>query len=365
MSEATSEADERYMAEALRLAERGRYSTHPNPRVGALVVKQGVIIGRGWHRAAGEAHAEVLALREAGAAAAGATVYVTLEPCSHHGRTPPCAEALIAAGVERVVAATVDPNPLVSGRGLAALAATGIQTRVNVLASAAEDLNAGFFSRMRRGRPWLCLKLAASLDGRTALANGVSRWITGPAAREDVQRLRAESDVILTGIGTVLADDPALTVRDSPYRDAIVRQPLRVVVDAQGRLPASATLACDGGRSLQVTAVRDPGSELVGVERLHCPGSDGRVDLFALLTHLAERGSNQVLVEAGPGLAGGLMALGLVDELVLYLAPLLLGSGARALFDWPDLTQLDQAPQLQLHDCRRIGPDLRLRYRPG
>jgi diaminohydroxyphosphoribosylaminopyrimidine deaminase / 5-amino-6-(5-phosphoribosylamino)uracil reductase len=352
------------MARALELAARGCCSTHPNPRVGAVLVREGVVVGEGWHQRAGEAHAEVHALAAAGSAARGATLYVNLEPCSHHGRTPPCADAVIAAGIARVVVAGEDPNPLVAGRGLAALGAAGIEVRLGVLETVAEELNRGFHSRMRRGRPWVCLKLAQSLDGRTALANGASQWISGPEARADVQRLRAESDAILTGIGSVLADDPRLTVRDSPWVERIAKQPLRVVVDSTGRLPPSARIASDGGRTLQVTAVDLRAPERDGVLRMLCPGTADRVDLASLLTALAGRGINQLLVEAGPVLAGALLTVGLVDELVIYQATRLLGHTARPLLELPTRERLLDCPEWQLLELRQIGSDLRLRLRP-
>ena len=348
------------MARALRLAEFGLYSTAPNPRVGCVIVKDGQVVGEGWHRVAGEAHAEVHALKVAGSRAHGATAYVTLEPCSHHGRTPPCAEALIAAGVARVVAAMQDPNPQVSGRGMARLAQAGVVAECGLLEGEARELNLGFVARMTRGRPWVRVKLAASLDGKTALDNGVSQWITSEAARHDGHRWRARACAILCGMGTVLADDPQLSVRGIET----VRQPLKVVVDSRLELPLSARLLEDG-RTLVVTAsednaraasLRGRGAELVRL----AVADGGKVDLPALLSDLAARGVNEVHVEGGPRLNGALLAAGLVDELLLYLAPSLIGDRARGLFDMPALESLAGKYALAWHDVRRIGPDLRL-----
>lgn len=348
------------MARALRLAEFGLYSTAPNPRVGCVIVKDGRVVGEGWHRIAGEAHAEVHALQMAGVRARGATVYVTLEPCSHHGRTPPCAEALVAAGVARVVAAMQDPNPEVSGRGMARLAEAGIRGECGLLEAEARELNLGFVSRMTRGRPWVRAKLAASLDGKTALENGVSQWITGESARHDGHRWRARACAILCGMGTVLADDPQLNVRgvETP------RQPLKVVVDNRLELPLSARML-DGGRTLlAATLAADPGrAEALGArgaEVLRLPALDGRVDLAALLAELGLRGVNEVHVEGGPRLSGALLEAGLVDEVLLYLAPSLIGDQARGLFAVPALTSLADKKVLRWQDVRRIGDDLRI-----
>lgn len=358
-----SAADHAAMARALQLAARGLDSTSPNPRVGCVIVRDGVTVGEGWHARAGEAHAEVHALRQAGAAARGATAYVTLEPCSHFGRTPPCADALIEAGVARVVAAMEDPNPLVAGRGLARLRASGIATAHGLLADAALELNIGFVSRMTRGRPWVRLKVAGTLDGKSALDNGVSQWITGPAARRDGHRWRARACAILTGIGTVRADDPQLSVRDVPC----ARQPLRILVDArlevsaqarilQGEPILIATASTDAER---IDALRAAGHELVCV-----PNAAGKVELGALLRLLGERGLNEVHVEAGFKLNGSLLREGCVDELLIYLAPMLVGDAAQGLFNLPALTGLGGATRLDIRDLRRIGPDLRLIARP-
>jgi diaminohydroxyphosphoribosylaminopyrimidine deaminase / 5-amino-6-(5-phosphoribosylamino)uracil reductase len=350
--------DSVWMAQALRLAEQGLTSTSPNPRVGCVLVKDEKVIGSGWHQRAGEPHAEVYALREAGAAARGATAYVTLEPCAHQGKTPPCADALIAAGVARVAIAVQDPNPLVAGKGIAKLRAAGIQVECGLMEAAARELNVGFFARMTRGTPWLRSKIAMSLDGRTALANGVSQWITGDAARQDVQHWRARSCAVLTGINTILADDAQLNVRDV----ATSRQPLRVVLDSQLRMPLTAKVLSGG--VLIYTANQQPEKiavlEKSGATVVVLPNQNGQVDLPAMLKDLAERGINEVLVEAGSILNGALLRAGLVDELVLYLAPQLLGDVARGMASLGELTQLDQRIELQWQDVRQVGNDLRI-----
>ncbi len=353
-------ADHGMMARALRLAEQGLFSTSPNPRVGCVLVRDGEIVGEGWHEKAGGPHAEVHALRAAGERARGATAYVTLEPCSHHGRTPPCAEALIKAGVSRVVSAMQDPNPLVAGRGLALLQASGIETASGLLESEAQELNVGFVSRMTRGRPWLRLKAAASLDGKTALNNGLSQWITGPAARLDGQRWRARACAILTGIGTVRDDDPQLNVRDIDTP----RQPLRVVVDSRLEISQAARILQGAGPVLVVAAVGDPGKVAqladLGVEVAILPNASGKVDLAALLELLGGRGINEVHAEAGFKLNGSLLREGLLDELLLYLAPCLIGHQASGLFNLPELESLDGKRLLQLRDVRQLGEDIRL-----
>ncbi|RDD82978.1 bifunctional diaminohydroxyphosphoribosylaminopyrimidine deaminase/5-amino-6-(5-phosphoribosylamino)uracil reductase RibD [Dyella tabacisoli] len=351
------------MAHALRLAEHGRYTTQPNPRVGCVIAHGSDVVGIGWHQRAGEPHAEVFALREAGTRAQGATAYVTLEPCAHHGRTPPCADALVAAGVARVVIAAEDPFPQVAGRGIEKLRAAGISVDTGLMREAARELNIGFFSRIERGRPWLRVKLAMSLDGRTALANGESKWITGEAAREDVQRWRARSSAILSGSGTVLADNPRLTVR--LVGDGFVA-PLRVVLDRQLRTPSGSHVLDGAAPTLLLhapTANRDD-SRFAAVECVAVAEQDGALDLHAVLAMLAERGCNEVHVEAGPTLCGALFAAGLVDELLLYIAPLLLGDGARPLLCLPPLA--DMAARWQLHtlDRRQLGDDTRLLLRP-
>jgi len=356
--------DHGMMARALQLAERGLWTTSPNPRVGCVLVRDGQIVGEGWHEKAGEPHAEVHALRAAGELARGATAYVTLEPCSHYGRTPPCAEALIAAGVARVVAAMTDPNPLVSGKGLALLQAAGIGTASGLLENEARELNIGFVSRMTRGRPWLRLKAAASLDGKTALNNGVSQWITGPAARRDGHAWRARACAILTGIGTVRDDDPQLLVRDVET----TRQPLRVVVDSRLETPLTAKIL-QGGPVLVAGAVdnaaRVEALRAAGAEVLILPNAAGKVELKALLEELARRGINEVHAEAGCKLNGSLLREGLVDELLLYLAPCLIGHEASGLFNLPELTSLAGKPALKIRDLRQVGEDIRIIARPA
>lgn len=357
-------ADCEHMARALALAERGLFTAAPNPRVGCVLVRDGRIVGEGWHERAGEPHAEVNALRAAGAAARGATAYVTLEPCSHHGRTPPCTDALVAAGVRRVVAAMQDPNPRVSGRGFAQLAAAGIETACGLLEDAALALNVGFVARMSRGRPWMRMKIAASLDGRTALANGRSQWITGPEARADGHRWRARACAILTGIGTVKDDDPRLDVRGLDT----ARQPLRVVVDSRLELPPGARIL-QGGRVLVATAVEDAARagalRALGAEVVVLPDAAGKVDLGRLAAELARRELNEIHVEAGVKLNGSLLRAGLVDELVVYLAPALLGDASRGMFHLDAFESLDQRVALAITETCMIGNDLRIRARLG
>ena len=356
-----------YMARAIRLAGNGIYSTHPNPNVGCLVVNRDQVVGSGWHRRAGEPHAEIHALREAGERARGADVYVTLEPCSHQGRTPPCADALVAAGVRRVVVAMKDPNPLVAGQGLERLRAAGVKVETGLLENQAQALNPGFVRRMGSGLPWLRLKLAASVDGRTAMASGESRWITGAAARQDVQRLRARSSAIVTGIGTVLMDDPAMNVRlnaSQLHNVEPVRQPLRVVLDSGLRMSPQARMLGLPGDTLVLTvsedaerqqALRDAGAEVVALA-----AGNERAAPLTVLQELARREVNEVLLECGPTLAGAFVTAGLVDELVLYLAPHLMGDDARGLFRLPGLENMQQRVALQWIDQRSVGNDLRL-----
>lgn len=356
------------MARALALAEQGRYTTHPNPRVGCVIVRGGEVVGEGFHARAGEPHAEVLALRQAGARARGADVYVTLEPCCHQGRTGPCTEALVAAQVKRVVAAMKDPNPKVAGEGLAALERAGIATESGPHGEAAARLNRGFVSRMARGRPWVTLKLAMSLDGRTAMASGESRWISGEAARADVHRLRAEAGAVLTGVNTVLSDDPELTVRD--FKPPELRQPDRIVVDTQLRAPAGARV-WDGGARRIAIAVRPPADRVEalrrkGVEVVLAGTTEGRgVDLASALATLARMEVNEVLVESGRTLAGALLQARLVDELVVYAAPSLLGDEARGLVHLPGLSKLAQRLQFRFTDLRMIGSDARITAVPA
>ncbi len=351
--------DSRWMAEALRLAGLGLYSTSPNPRVGCVLVKDGKSIAGGWHQRAGLPHAEVYALQEAGEMARGATAYVTLEPCSHHGRTPPCCDALIAAGVTRVVVAMIDPNPQVAGGGIARLRAAGIEVETGLMQTAALALNAGFVARMTRGLPHVRCKSGMSLDGRIALSNGVSQWITGPDARQDVQHWRARSCAVLTGINTVLADDAQLTVREVKTP----RNPLRVVLDSRLRISLDARILIGGG-TLIYCVQADPQKiaqlEGLGAVVVVMPGGDGRVDLHAMLRDLAQRGCNEVLVEAGAVLVGELLRANLVGELLLYVAPQLLGSRARGMADLGELTALDQRVDLIWQDVRQVGRDLRI-----
>jgi len=368
-----SAADQSFMARALQLARLGLFSTHPNPRVGCVIVRDGEIVGEGWHQRAGEPHAEVHALRQAGERAGGATAYVTLEPCSHHGRTGPCAEALVSAGVSRVVAAMSDPNPLVAGRGLRRLQEAGIEVRCGVLEAEAAELNAGFIKRMQSGLPLVRVKLAMSLDGRTAMASGESQWITGPAARAEVQRLRARSAAVLSGADTVLTDGARLTVRPSELQVdaeqtalAASRPPLRVLIDGRLRVPASAPFYQAGPALTLCVAETAVAGELraAGHEVLVLAGANGRVDLPAALRLLGERGINEVLLEAGPRLAGAFAQAGLVDEYQIFIAGKLLGSSARPLLDWP-LERMAEAPALKIVDIRAFGDDWRVLARPA
>jgi diaminohydroxyphosphoribosylaminopyrimidine deaminase/5-amino-6-(5-phosphoribosylamino)uracil reductase len=358
-----TDTDERHMRRALSLAERGLFTTQPNPRVGCVIAHGETVVGEGWHERAGEPHAEVHALRDAGERAKGATAYVTLEPCAHRGRTPPCADALVEAGVARVVAAVRDPNPRVADGGFAKLRSAGIEVAIGLCEAEARAINEGFLSRMERGRPWLRLKIAASLDGRTALASGESKWITSEAAREDAQRWRARSSAIMTGIGTVLADDPRLTVRIGEPHVA----PLRVVLDANLRTPADSHVL-DGTAPTLVAHAEDASANdalFARVERDPFDANDGKLDLAAVLAALAVREVNELQVEAGPILSGALLAGGFVDEILLYVAPILLGDTARPLANLPPLASLANAAKLTRVDEAIIGPDLRLRFVTG
>ena len=357
--------DEAAMRRALELAVRGLYSTHPNPRVGAVLALDNEIVGEGWHERPGESHAEPHAIRAAGERARGATAYVTLEPCNHHGRTPPCVDALLAAGVKRVVYAVGDPNPLVNGKGAQRLRDAGVRVESGLLETEATALNAGFMMRMRRGRPFVRLKSAASLDGGTALASGASQWITSQEARADVQQWRAQSGAVLTSAATVLADDPRLDVRiETP------RQPLRVVLDRRRQVRRTARILKPPGEVLLFAATKPARSRAGAEERLGAARIErvrtvrGHLDLARVFAKLGALAINDVLVESGPRLAGALFAAGLVDEWLLYLAPKLLGSGAKPLASLPPLTRLAAARQFDILESRAVGPDLRLRLRP-
>jgi diaminohydroxyphosphoribosylaminopyrimidine deaminase/5-amino-6-(5-phosphoribosylamino)uracil reductase len=363
-----SPADHGFMTRALELAALGLYTTTPNPRVGCVLVHDGALIAEGWHARAGEPHAEINALKKLGARGtalpAGVTAYVTLEPCAHHGRTPPCADALIAAGISRVVVAMSDPNPLVAGRGLERLRGAGIIVASGLMEAEARELNLGFIARMTRGRPWVRLKIAASLDGKTALANGISQWITGPDARRDVQAWRARSCAMLTGIGTVRDDNPRLNVREIEA----ARQPQRVVIDSRLEIAPSAAILQGGGTLIacafespeKSARLRDQGAEIIVL-----PNAQGKVDLPALMLELGRRGYNEVMVEAGLKLNGSLLRERCIDEVLLYLAPMLLGDQARGLADFGELARLGEAKRLDIVEQRSIGSDLFIRARLG
>jgi diaminohydroxyphosphoribosylaminopyrimidine deaminase/5-amino-6-(5-phosphoribosylamino)uracil reductase len=361
---AFSDDDCAHMARALKLAARGQYSAHPNPMVGCVIVNEDEVVGEGWHERAGEPHAEINALTTAGGKVEGATAYVTLEPCAHHGKTPPCATALIDAGIARVVAAMQDPYPEVAGRGLQHLESAGVSIELGLMQAAAESLNAGFIARMRRGRPLVRVKVAASIDGAIAMKSGESQWITGTEAREDVQRLRARCGAVMTGIGTVLADDPSLNVRlaSLPAPDL---QPLRVVLDSELRMPAGAgmlglpgeTLVCCSGKP-DSTALERAGAEVRSFGE-----AGAKVDAAGVLEELARRGVNDVLVEAGPALTGHLLEQQLVDELVIYQAPHIMGSETRTMFETPSWQALASRKGLDITDVRRVGADTRITAR--
>lgn len=354
-----SAQDIEWMTRALRLAAQGLYTTTPNPRVGCVIVKQGKVIGEGAHLKAGEPHAEVHALRAAGEQARGATAYVTLEPCSHFGRTPPCADALVNAGVSRVVIAMQDPNPLVAGNGITRLQSQGIAVTVGVCEAQAKALNPGFILRMTQQRPYVRLKVAASLDGRTALANGVSQWITSPEARKDVHHWRAQSCAVITGIATILKDNASLTVREVNTP----RQPLRVILDSQLRIPIDAKVLQDG-HALVAYAQGDAAKleilQVMGVRTLHAPNAQGQIDLGAVMQALTAWPCNEVLVEAGATLNGAFLQHGCVDELLFYYAPKLMGHPAQGMFAMPEWTQMSEVQSLEISDLRMVGQDIRL-----
>ncbi|MEP0073453.1 MAG: bifunctional diaminohydroxyphosphoribosylaminopyrimidine deaminase/5-amino-6-(5-phosphoribosylamino)uracil reductase RibD [Marinomonas sp.] len=369
---------EYWMAKAVQLAKKGLYTTHPNPRVGCVIVKDDILIGQGFHKQAGQAHAEINALADANNTAAekiqGSTAYVTLEPCSHQGKTPPCADALIKAGVGCVVFGMQDPNPEVSGRGLEKLKKAGIEVIGPVQEAECEALNLGFNKRMREGLPYVRVKLAMSLDGRTAMESGESQWITGPDARLDVQRLRAQSDAIVTGIGSVLTDNPSMTVRiDSDDQEAdpkTVRQPLRVIMDTALSIVPEAKILYPTSQACVFSIEEEIEEEHLDVlkkkgvtVRFSPRGEDGRLDLLDAMEQLADAGINDVLLETGAELAGGFLQAGLVDEIVVYMAPKLLGSAARPLFQLP-LEAMDEAVELELKSVRQVGQDVRLVYQP-
>ena len=365
-----SSLDTQLMAKALRLAQKGQFTTSPNPNVGCVLADaHGQIVGQGWHQQAGTAHAEVHALAEAGAKAKGASAYVTLEPCSHTGRTSPCADALIEAGVSKVIVAMVDPNPLVAGKGLAKLAAAGIDVFDGLLQQQAEKLNRGFIKRMTQGTPWVTVKLASSLDGKTALANGQSQWITSAQARQDVQRHRAKSCAILSGSGTVLADDPALNVRYQETglkKDVLapenLRQPLRVILDGRNQLHGAVRLFTLPGDILIINS--RPNADLPeAVQQWQGPYQHNQLDLQAVFKHLGSLQLNHIWVEAGAKLAGALLQNTLIDELILYQAPKLLGDKGQNLFAIDELTNMQQAYQLDWQDIRQLGGDLKLTAR--
>ncbi len=357
--------DREFMARAILLAERGAYTTHPNPKVGCVIVKENEIIGEGWHIEAGKEHAEINAMNDvlnknAAASLKDATVYVSLEPCSHQGRTGACSTALVKAGVAKVVIAMLDPNPLVSGQGVQELKDNNIDVEVGVLEAQAVKLNSGFIKRMTTGRPFVRNKLAMSLDGRTALASGESKWITSENARDDVQKLRARSSCIVTGVGTVLADDPAMTVR----LDGIIKQPLRIIVDTHLSTPLDAKILTQEGKTIILTCRNDEGDvkrfAKHGIEVINIPRKGSYLDLEAVLDYLGSLEINDVLLEAGATLSGAMLTAGLIDELIIYMAPVLLGNNAKGLFGLPDLDTMDKKITLNIIEQRAIGVDFRI-----
>ena len=362
---AYSADDHRFMARAIQLARRGLYTTDPNPRVGCVIVNKGTIVGEGWHQRAGEAHAEINALAKAGHRAAGATVYVSLEPCCHQGKTPPCTDALKAAKVERVVAAMQDPNPSVAGNGLQQLTNAGIITEVGLMEAQAQDLNPGFIQRMKTSRPYVRNKLAMSLDGHTAMADGESKWITGEAARLDVQRLRARSSAIVTGAGTILADDPAMTVR----LDNTERQPLRIVIDTNLSTPVTANILKQVGETHILTCSDDSAAidqlTQAGAKVTTLPKVRNRVDLAATMAYLNTLEVNEVLLETGATLSGAMLEEELIDEIIIYMAPVIMGDQARGLFRLPQLNAMSDKIELSLKETRSLDNDIRFTYVPN
>jgi len=357
-----SSDDHAYMSQALQLAEKGLYSTSPNPRVGCVIVRDGKIAGCGWHIQTGQPHAEINALSIAGGSAQGATVYLTLEPCSHYGRTHPCVEALVRAKVAKTIIAMQDPNPLVAGKGISLLKQSGIKVLVGLMEERAKDLNVGFVSRMTNNRPWVRMKIAASLDGKTALNNGVSQWITGEAARHDGHRLRARSCAVLTGIGTVLEDDPQLSVRFIETS----RQPLRIIIDSRLEIPTIArVLRGEGELIFTTTDNKEKISALkeVGARPIILPNKKGKIDLAGLMQLLADFEINELLIEAGNRLSGAFIREGLVDELIIYLAPHLIGNRAMGMLQLPELTDLSEKYNLKIKDLRMVGEDIRIMSR--
>ncbi len=373
MIESSTVTDQSFMARAVQLAARGLYSTKPNPRVGCVIVNNDRIVGEGWHEYAGENHAEINALNSAGKLARGATAYVTLEPCSHHGRTGPCCEALVSAGVSRVVVAMQDPNPLVSGRGVSYLLQNGVEVEVPILAEEAVRLNPGYIKRQQSGYPLVRCKLAMSLDGRTGLSNGNSKWITGDAAREDVQRLRARSCAIITGIDTVLADNPAMTVRREQLNVpnvelALKKQPLRVVLDSHLRIPVDARILINPEEVLVVCTqsgkhIEEKQDILAkqGVEVQHLPANEkGSVDLSELVRFLGARQCNELMFETGAKLAGSLVSNGLVDEIVVYVNARFIGDSGLPLVRLPEIGQIEDAVKMHFSEVRHLGDDLKI-----
>ena len=361
--------DHRFMSEAIRLADLPVCSPHPNPRVGCVIVKDGKVLGKGYHRQAGGAHAEVSALSEAGADAEGSTVYVTLEPCCHHGKTPPCSDALVKAKVSKLVVALEDPNPLVAGQGIQQLRDQGIEVRVGLLRLQSESLNPGFIKRMTSQRPFVRCKVAMSLDGRTAMATGESQWITEPTARRDVQKWRARSAAMLTGIGTVLADNPFLNLRESELGTTPTQQPIRVVVDSELRTPVTARLFSVPGRVIIATTSRNEsrraGLQAAGAEILQIPDFEGGIDLTVLLHELAKLEINEVMVEAGKTLNGALLRAKLIDQLIVYMAPILMGDAAAGMMHLPGVISMEQKINLSITEVRPIGRDWRFICTPS